>query len=212
MGKEKVRPEGLTTRDHIVAVARRLFAQDGYQATSTERVLAETGISRGALYHHFENKEALFAAVLEAVESDLAAGAAQTIGASTDPVEALRAALGGFLRRASEPEVRSIVLTDAHSVVGWQKWREIEERYGLGLLKMALARISESGHISSSMVDIYAHIILASMIEIAFMISRAEDSEAEIDRGTLAMNQLLERLLQPSRHGDLPSTSAGGIG
>ncbi len=207
-----MRPEGLSTRDHIIAVARRLFAQDGYQATSTERVLAETGISRGALYHHFENKEALFAAVLEAVESDLAAGAAQAIGASSDPVEALRVALGGFLRRASEPEIRRIVLTDAHSVVGWEKWREIEERYGLGLLKAALRRISESGRVPPSMVDVYTHIILASMIEIAFMISRSEDSDAEIERGTLAMNQLLERLLQPSLHGDLPSTSAGGIG
>jgi AcrR family transcriptional regulator len=198
MPKDKTRPEGITTRDHIIAVARQLFATYGYLATSTEKVLARTGISRGALYHHFENKEALFAAVLEAVERDLAAGAAQNLGASPDPVEALRTALGSFLRRARDQEIRSIVLTDAHSVVGWQKWREIEERYGLGLLKTALARISESGRIAPAMVDVYAHIILASMIEIAFMISRSEDSAAEIERGTLAMNQLLERLLQPS--------------
>ena len=89
-------------------------------------------------------------------------------------------------------------MTDAHSVVGWQKWREIEERYGLGLVKMALRRISESGRIAPTMIDVYAHIILAALIEIAFMISRSEDSEAEIQRGTLAMNQLLERLLQPA--------------
>ena len=116
----------------------------------------------------------------------------------TDPVEALRGALAGFLSRAKEPEIRRIVLTDAHSVVGWEKWREIEERHGLGLLKMALTRISESGRIAPAMIDVYANIVLASMIEIAFMISRSEDSEAEIQRGTLAMNQLLERLLQLS--------------
>jgi len=197
MGTEKIRPHGLSTRDRIIAVARSLFAENGYQGTSTERVLAETEISRGALYHHFENKEALFAAVLEAVERDLVAGAAQSLGALSDPVEALRAALTVFLLRAREPEVRSVVLTDAHSVVGWQKWREIEERYGLGLLRTALKRISDSGRIAASMVDVYAHIILASSIEIAFMISRAEDAEAEIQRGMLAMNQLLERLLQP---------------
>jgi AcrR family transcriptional regulator len=195
MGKDKIRPEGLTTRDHIVVVARRLFAKDGYQATSTEKVLAETGISRGALYHHFENKEALFAAVLEAVESDLVSGAAEAFRAASDPVEALGFALTGFLRRASEPEIRSIVLTDAHSVVGWEKWREIEARYGLGLLKTALGRIAESGRISPSMVEVYAHMILASMIEVAFMISRSEDPDAEMERGTRAMKQLLERLL-----------------
>jgi AcrR family transcriptional regulator len=179
-------------------VARRLFATDGYHATSTENVLAETGISRGALYHHFENKEALFAAVLEAVESDLVSGTTEAFTVSSDPVDALRGALIGFLRRASEPEIRSIVLRDAHSVVGWEKWRDIEERYGLGLLKASLRRISESGRVSSSMIDVYAHILLASMIEIAFMISRSEDSYAEIERGTLAMKQLLDRLLQPS--------------
>ncbi len=198
MRTERIRPEGLSTRDHIIAVARRLFATDGYHATSTENVLAETGISRGALYHHFENKEALFAAVLEAVESDLVSGTTEAFTVSSDPVDALRGALIGFLRRASEPEIRSIVLRDAHSVVGWEKWRDIEERYGLGLLKASLRRISESGRVSSSMIDVYAHILLASMIEIAFMISRSEDSYAEIERGTLAMKQLLDRLLQPS--------------
>jgi AcrR family transcriptional regulator len=118
-----------STRARIIASARRLFAANGYEGTSTETVLEESGVSRGALYHHFENKEALFAAVLEAVEVDITDATTRARANVTDPLEALRVAFAAFLELAREPEVRQIVLIDAHSVVGWQKWREIEERH-----------------------------------------------------------------------------------
>src|SRR5262249_29675840 len=130
--------QAAATRANIIAAARALFAHRGYDGTSTEAVLEEAKVSRGALYHHFENKEALFAAVLEAVEVDITAATGRARANVTDPVEALCQAFDRFLGMASEAEVRQIVLTDAHSVLGWQKWREIEERYGLGRLKQAL--------------------------------------------------------------------------
>jgi AcrR family transcriptional regulator len=184
-----------STRTRIIAAARRLFAASGYDGTSTESVLEATKLSRGALYHHFENKEALFTAVLEAVEEDVTARTARIPAGVTDPVEALRAAFHSFLAQACEPEVRQIVLIDAHSVVGWQKWREIEERHGLGRLKQALKIIAATGRIREDMVDVFAHILLASLIEVAFLVARSPDPPAAADTGRKAMNELLERLL-----------------
>lgn len=186
-----------TTKTKIIAAARRLFASSGYEGTSTESVLEATKLSRGALYHHFENKEALFAAVLEAVEQDITASTARAHAGLTDPVQALRAAFDSFLDQACEPEVRQIVLIDAHSVLGWQKWREIEDRYGLGRLKQALRIIAATGRIHEDMVDLFAHILLASLIEVAFLIARSPDPVAAADTGRKAMNELLERLLGP---------------
>lgn len=187
-----------STRASLIAVARRLFAARGYAGTSTEAVLEESRVSRGALYHHFENKQALFAATMEAVEIDVAAATARARANVTDPVEALLLSFNAFLDLACETEVRQIILTDAHSVLGWQKWREIEERYGLGGLKRALRFVAGSGRIREDMVDVFAHILLASLIEVAFLVARAPDPRVAAGNGREAMKELLERLLTRS--------------
>lgn len=184
-----------STKAAIISAARRLFAAHGYAGTSTEAILEESKVSRGALYHHFENKEALFAAVMEEVEMDITAATARARGDIMDPVEALRAAFGSFLDQACEMEVRQIVLTDAHSVLGWQKWREIEDRYGLGRLKQALKFIAATGRIREEMVDVFAHILLASLLEVAFMVARSPDPATAAGAGRKALGELLDRLL-----------------
>ncbi len=187
-----------STKAKIVAVARRLFATRSYAGTSTEAILEESQVSRGALYHHFKNKEALFAEVMEAVETDITAATARARGNAADPVEALRRAFDAFLDMACETEVRQIVLMDAHSVLGWQKWREIEDRYGLGRLKQALKLIAATGRIHEDLVDTFAHILLASLIEVAFLVARSPDPRAAAKTGRKAMKELLERLLARS--------------
>jgi AcrR family transcriptional regulator len=191
----KTSPAGLSTRDHIIATARELFAKDGYEATSTEQVLQRTGISRGALYHHFKNKEALFEAVLEDLEGELAAAAAKAAAGASDPVVAMRAGCASFLMEAAKPEVRQIILVDAHSVVGWQKWREIEERYGLGMLKQGLKAIAATHEIPDQAVELYAHILLATMIEVAFLTSRSSNPAEAMRQAMNTVDVLLRRLL-----------------
>lgn len=188
--------QAASTKAKIIATARRLFAASGYEGTSTEAVLEESGVSRGALYHHFENKQALFAAVLEAVEIDVTAATARARANVGDPVKALRAAFDSFLEMACEPEVRQIVLIDAHSVVGWQKWREIEERHGLGRLKQSLRAIAATGRIGADMVDVFAHLLLAGLIEAAFLIARSPDPVSAEKMGRKAMHELLKGLLE----------------
>jgi AcrR family transcriptional regulator len=189
--------KGISTRERIVRTARRLFAASGYENTSTETVLRESGVSRGALYHHFDDKKALFAAVLEAVEADIASATSRASANIHDPVEALRAAFDAFLQMARDPEVRQIVLIDAQSVVGWQKWREIDERHGFGRLKAGLKRIAAGGRMREDMLDSFAHILLASLFEVAFLIARSPDPAETALTGRDAINELLDRLLGP---------------
>lgn len=190
--------QAASTKAKIIAVARQLFATRGYAGTSTEEILEEAQVSRGALYHHFENKEALFAAVMEAVEVDITTATARARGNVTDPLKALCLAFNAFLDLACETEVRQIVLMDAHSVLGWQKWREIEERYGLGRLKQALKLIAATGRIHEDMVDVFAHVLLASLIEVAFLVARSPEPHVAARTGRKAMKELLERLLAKS--------------
>src|SRR3954463_15849475 len=107
------------TRRRVVAAARRLFSEQGYFSTGTTEIVhaADVG-TRGALYHHFADKQALFEAVFEEVELDLAAKAAVTISATTG-FERLRHGLHAFLDASLEPEVRRIILVDGPAVLGW---------------------------------------------------------------------------------------------
>ena len=186
---------GQSTRDTMVAVATRLFGERGYDGASIEAVLRESGVSRGALYHHFADKKALFEAVLESVEADAARRTVEAASGATDPAGALRAGCEAWVRIAAEPEVRRIVLLDAPGVVGWARWREIDEQYGFGILKAALAAIAEDGRLDADLVDLFAHMILAALNEIALIVAQSPDRADATRRAQSAVDQLLTKFL-----------------
>lgn len=186
---------GLVTRQSLIATATGLFTKVGYDATSIEAVLRESGVSRGALYHHFDSKEQLFEAVLEALEAELAQATVAAAQGVADPAKALQLGCDTFLDLAQTPKVRQIVLVDAPAVLGWQKWREIDARHGFGLLKAVLASAADNGRVRRELVDTFAHMLLAALFEVALMVSRAENTEATLRSGRAALGELIDRLL-----------------
>jgi len=189
--------QGQATRRELIDIATRLFVAHGYQGTSIDAVLREAGISRGALYHHFADKAALFEAVLDRVEADVAERVAKAASEVDDPVEALRAGSRAWLRLARDPAVRQIALVDAPSVVGWEKWREIDERYAFGLLKGALGAVAARGRVRKELVDVLAHMLLAALAEVALVIARAKDARAAVRTCQAAVDELLDGLFGP---------------
>src|SRR5579859_1839276 len=138
---------GRATRAHLIEVATRLFAAHGYDGTSIEAVQAESGVSRGSLYHHFPGKEALFLAVLEEVGGRIGREAEEVTRDAADPVALLRAGGRLWIRNAGDPVVRQIWLIDAPAVLGWQRWREIDEEGPLGLIRDCLTYAAGTGRI-----------------------------------------------------------------
>jgi AcrR family transcriptional regulator len=185
---------GKATRERLVGTARELFGRDGFDATSVEAVLRQAGVARGSLYHHFANKTALFDAVLDQVVGEIAEQAAAAARAHDDPVEGLRAGCGAWLRMALDPAIQQISLVDAPAVVGWTRWRELDEQYTLGGVRRSLQRVAESGRLPAAQVDVLAHMLLASVSEAALLIPRADDPEAALAAGQAAFDTLLDRL------------------
>lgn len=187
---------GQATRDQLVAEATRLFAERGFEATSVEAVLEAAGVSRGSLYHHFRSKEALFEAVLDAAEARIGeATLLAAMGAGDDPVAGLRAGALEWIRLAGDPVVRRIVLIDAPAVLGWERWREIEEQNALGMLRLAMQTVADDGRLDVTLVDPFAHVLLASINELALVVARAEDTAGAQANAEVAVNELLTRLL-----------------
>jgi AcrR family transcriptional regulator len=188
---------GRATRDRLIAAARELFGARGYDGTSIEAVLESAGVARGALYHHFPTKEALCDAVLDQVVADVAEAVADAARAAPDPVASLRAGCTEWLRMALDPAVQRIVLLDPPAVVGWSRWREIDEQHTLGGLRTSLELIAREGRLPAGNVDLLAHMVLAAVNEAALMIARAEDPEQALRQGREAVDTLLDRLVTP---------------
>lgn len=186
---------GRQTRQHIIDTATRLFTEQGYDATSIEVILRACEISRGALYHHFAGKEAVFTAVVETVEDDVVARLVAAGQGASDAMGALRAGCLAWLAMASDPVIRQIVLIEAPAVLGWTAWRAIEARYSLGVIKAGLDLVAQEGRIDAAMVDMYAHLMLAMLTEVAMLIARAADAEAETIAGQQAVLRFLEGVL-----------------
>jgi AcrR family transcriptional regulator len=188
---------GRVTRERLIEAARALFGERGYEATSIDAVLDSAGVARGALYHHFATKEALFDAVLDRVVADIAEAVADAARTAADPVASLRAGCAAWLRMALDPAVQRIVLLDPPAVVGWSRWREIDEQHTLGGLRTSLKLIAGQGRLPAGNVDLLAHMVLAAVNEAALMIARAEDPEQALRRGQEAVDMLLDRLVTP---------------
>jgi len=187
--------QGRATRAALIKVATELFAAHGYEATAIPAILQAAGVSRGALYHHFESKEALFEAVLESVEADVMARATRAAAAARDPLDGLRRGCAAYLALCREPRVRQISLIDAPAVVGWQRWREIDEQHAFGIVKGAIAAIAVDGRPKPELVDVVAHMVLASLVEVALLVARADEGRLSIRRGQEAIDELLTALL-----------------
>jgi AcrR family transcriptional regulator len=165
------------TRAALIATARELFAARGYAAVGTEEIVRAAGVTRGALYHHFDGKLELFEAVYELLEAELV----QSIAAGVDvpgasPLGVLRAGAQAFLDACqTDPAVQRIALVDAPSVLGWERWREIGMRYGLGLVRATIEAAIEAGEIEPQPAEPLAHLLLGAIDEGAMLIARAED-------------------------------------
>jgi AcrR family transcriptional regulator len=186
---------GRATREQLVDAATALFAANGYEATSIESVLREAGVSRGSLYHHFPSKDALFWAVLERIQERVGAELVDTTEDVTDVVGLLRAGALGWIKLAGDPIVQRIVLIDAPSVLGWQRWRQFDEEHALGNIKTAMHAAAEAGALNPEHADAFAHILLASVNEMALVIARADDQATALREAEQAVDEFLRRLL-----------------
>jgi AcrR family transcriptional regulator len=167
------------TREALIEAARPLFAERGYAGVSTEEIVRAAGVTRGALYHHFDGKKDLFEAVYERIEAELAqriATGALAKGAEA-PLEAMRAGAEMFLQACTEPEAQQIVLLDGPSVLGWDRWREIAAEHGLGLIEATLQAAVDAGAVAEQPIRPLAHVLMGALDEAAMLVARAEDPE-----------------------------------
>ncbi len=186
--------KGRATRDRLIEAGRDAFGERGYDATSVAEILDAAGVAKGALYHHFDTKAALFDAVLDRVVQEIAEAAAHRARSAPDPAASLKAGCGAWLEMTLDPAIQRIALLDAAAVVGWARVREIDDRHTLSGMRRNLERRAEQSGGLDADVDLLAHMVLAAVNEAALFIVRADDPRAALAVGRQAVDALIDRL------------------
>jgi len=179
------------TRGALLKVARDLFGERGYADTPTEEIVQRAGVTRGALYHHFRDKKDLFEAVFQDLEQELTQVVGRAARAKSEPGEQMRAGCQAFLDACLEPDVQRIALLDAPSVLGWERWRQIEAKYSLAALRHGLEFAMEAGVLEPQPAGPLAHLLFGALNEAAMVIARAED----VRSARIQVGAMIDRLL-----------------
>ena len=150
------------TQAQLLKAARQLFAVRGYAETGTPDIVAAAGVTRGALYHHFADKTALFAAVVEAEHAAVAASIeAAGYALPDDPLAALLAGSRAFFAAMRDPGRRRILLIDAPAVLGREALDAIDARHGQETLVCGLRDAMAAGVIRPAPVKPLAQLFAA---------------------------------------------------
>ena len=169
--------QAAATREALIDAARRLWAQKGFFATTTAEIVEAAGAgTRGALYHHFADREELFLAVFDAVQDELTTSLAPTRDDETDPITRIRTVLVLFLDLVAERPDAQALLIDGPAVFGWRRWREHESQRGLVAIEALLDDAVRVDQIAAHLVQSLAALLLGLMTDAALLVATSDDS------------------------------------
>lgn len=180
-----------------------MFGRKGFADTSLDEIVAQAGVTKGALYHHFGGKEDLFAAVYEQVSHDVSdAVVAEFL--RPDPWEALLIGCDLWVDAHLDPTVQRIAMRDARAVLGWQVVREVETRFGAVPLRGVLRRAVRTGVIDQQPLRPLSLTIKGALDEACFYVADAEDTEAALAEVRAVIRRLLGGLRTSAPVGSVP--------
>lgn len=183
------------TIEQIVSVARRAFAEDGFDATSVDGIVEGAGMTKGALYHHFPGKRALFAAVYEAEQVAIGQAVLRAARRGNSSWQNVLSGCRAFFDAVLDPGVQRITLIDAPAVLGWETMRKLEDEHVTSLLRQGLSQAIADGHLGRQRVEPLAHLVHGAMCEAAMTVARSADPMRESRDSLAALENLLNGIV-----------------
>ena len=183
------------TRRALLDAARSLFAEKGYHGAAAEEIVGRAGLTRGALYHHFEDKKDLFRVVVDEMEGEIDEEIEAAERAHSGLPEAVMAGYRAFVDAVLDPEMRRTFFLEGPAVLGWE-WREIDARHAVGKIEEGLEALIAEGFVEPQPVGPLARLINGTLLEAAFFVAASEDPEAARDEVWGAMERLVGGLMR----------------
>ncbi len=166
--------EAAQTREEILRAARELFTERGYAATSTRDVVEHTGVTRGALYHHFDDKTDLFRSVFVDLTEELNNTVASAALRHPDALDALRGACEAFLEFVVRPDYRQIAFIDGPAVLGLDEWQALDTEVGMASMQFALDALHQQGYLEEPAPHLLTVLLFGALTEAGMAMSRGD--------------------------------------
>ena len=182
-----------STKRALIDIAEARFTDDGYANTSLDNIVSGARVTKGALYHHFSGKQALFEAVFERIEADAAKKIQKSIKSKKDPWDKALSGLGAFLEVVQEPRYRRVVIQDGPAVLGHERFREQEERSTYANVVDIVRAVLSAGtwQLEEPMLHTFARIFFGTMSSAGDVVASSADPEAAAKRVETAVGFLL---------------------
>jgi AcrR family transcriptional regulator len=164
-----------STRKALVESAVELFTRNGYAATSLDVIARRARVTKGALYHHFSGKQALFEAAFDLVEKAAVERLTEVVGGDGSAWDRAIQGIEIYVKSCLDPSYQRIVIHEGPVVMGWERWREAEENFSFGLVKATIEALIESGEIVDVPIEVTARILFGALSAGATVIAGAED-------------------------------------
>src|SRR5262245_23620202 len=174
--------------------ARELFTEQGYAQTGTEQLVQHAGVTRGALYHHFDSKQALFEAVLLELEGEFIVIGATVMSPDAPAWDNLVAGCHAYLDMCMRPDVGRIVLLDGPAVLGPDRWRELEDRFALAAVLAGLRQAMDDGTVAPRPPLPLARMVLAAINEAGLFIAQTAQRRTARREAGESLDALLDGL------------------
>lgn len=165
------------TRTAILAQARHLFSTQGYAETATESLIAGLGITRGALYHQFKDKQAVFLAVIEQVFQEMAQHINTQAQTGATAWDSLVQGSLAYLEFVQADEIRRLVFIEAPAALGGETLTKLDRQYGFGLLLQSVQTLADGGEIETPNVEAFAMMINGALEQLAAWTAQTESSD-----------------------------------
>jgi AcrR family transcriptional regulator len=185
-----------STRQALVSSARDLFTERGYAGTSLEAIVQRARVTKGALYHHFSGKQALFEAAFDVVETAAMDRLSKVMDGDGTAWERALAGIQAYVRVCLEPSYQRIVIHEAPVVMGWERWREAEEHFSYGLVRGTVEALVDAGEIAPLPVEVTTRILFGALSAGAETIASAADPKqaaADVSRTIVTVMEGMRR-------------------
>lgn len=183
-----------STRTALVDSAISLFTKHGYAATSLDAIAKRARVTKGALYHHFTGKQALFEAAFDAVETQVMRRLRQIMSGPEPPWDRALNGLRAYLESCLDPAYQRIAVHEAPVVMGWERWREAEDHFSLGLISDGIRELIEAGELDDVPVEVTARMLFGALSTAATTIASSPEPKKVSGEVETVVVQLLNRI------------------
>ncbi len=163
------------TVETLIEVGKELFSTNGYEKTITGDIVSRAGLTRGALYYHFDGKKGLFIAVFKSIYKDICDKILNAVARVENRFQELITINNTYMEISLHPEILQIFLVDGPAVLGWEEWRRIDEQYGMKILKESISSLIDEGYMKYQPIEALSHFISGGVNESILWIARSDN-------------------------------------